>query len=71
MGYKVVPLEPWGSGNAVEAIGIAPQDVDAAKALGFPRPGHVFMAPATRARPPARRPRPKRFAHSSPHEVIP
>jgi gamma-glutamyltranspeptidase / glutathione hydrolase len=24
MGYKVVALEPWGSGNAVEAIGIAP-----------------------------------------------
>lgn len=24
MGHKVVALEPWGSGNAVEAIGIAP-----------------------------------------------
>ncbi len=49
MGYKVVPLEPWGSGNAVEAIGIAPQDVDAAKALNFPRPGIFYGASDSRA----------------------
>jgi gamma-glutamyltranspeptidase/glutathione hydrolase len=24
MGYDVVPLEPWGTGNAAEVIGIAP-----------------------------------------------
>lgn len=24
MGYHLVPLKPWGAGNAVEAIGIAP-----------------------------------------------
>src|SRR5579863_7185693 len=42
MGYKVVPLENWGSGNAVEAIGIAPADAGAAKALGFPRPGVLY-----------------------------
>jgi gamma-glutamyltranspeptidase/glutathione hydrolase len=27
MGYHVVPLEPWGTGNAVEAIGIGPTGV--------------------------------------------
>ncbi|HEX3604218.1 MAG TPA: gamma-glutamyltransferase [Steroidobacteraceae bacterium] len=49
MGYKVVPLEPWGSGNAVEAIGIAPADAAAAKALGFPRPGVLYGASDSRA----------------------
>jgi gamma-glutamyltranspeptidase / glutathione hydrolase len=49
MGYKVVPLEPWGAGNAVEAIGIAPADAAAAKALGFPRPGILYGASDSRA----------------------
>ena len=49
MGYKVVALENWGSGNAVEAIGIAPADAKAAKALGFPRPGVFYGASDSRA----------------------
>jgi gamma-glutamyltranspeptidase/glutathione hydrolase len=49
MGYKIVPLENWGAGNAVEAIGIAPADADAAKALGFPRPGVLYGASDSRA----------------------
>src|SRR5579859_833679 len=44
MGYHVVPLEPWGAGNAVEAIGIAPSDAGAARALGFPRPAILYGA---------------------------
>ena len=38
MGYKVVPMENWGSGNAVEAIGI-----------GFPRTGAFYGASDSRA----------------------
>ncbi len=49
MGYKVVPLEPWVSGNAVEAIGIAPADAAAAKAVGFPRPAVSDGASDSRA----------------------
>jgi gamma-glutamyltranspeptidase/glutathione hydrolase len=49
MGYKVVALENWGSGNAVEAIGIAPADAAAAKQLGFPRPGVLYGASDSRA----------------------
>jgi gamma-glutamyltranspeptidase/glutathione hydrolase len=49
MGYRVVPLEPWGTGNAAEAIGIAPKDSKAAKALGFPRPGVLYGASDSRA----------------------
>ncbi len=49
MGYKIVPLEPWGSGNAVEAIGIAPSNAAAAKALNFPRPGLFYGANDSRA----------------------
>jgi gamma-glutamyltranspeptidase / glutathione hydrolase len=49
MGYKVVPLEPWGSGNAVEAIGIAPAGADSAKAMGFPRAGVLYGASDSRA----------------------
>jgi gamma-glutamyltranspeptidase/glutathione hydrolase len=49
MGYKVVPLEPWGAGNAVEAIGIAPVDTAAAKALAFPRTGVLYGAHDSRA----------------------
>jgi gamma-glutamyltranspeptidase/glutathione hydrolase len=49
MGYKVVDLEPWGSGNAAEAIGIAPADAKAAQALGFPRPARFYGASDSRA----------------------
>jgi gamma-glutamyltranspeptidase/glutathione hydrolase len=49
MGYKIVPLEPWGSGNAVEAIGIAPSNAAAAKALNFARPGVLYGANDSRA----------------------
>jgi gamma-glutamyltranspeptidase/glutathione hydrolase len=49
MGYKVVPLENWGAGNAVEAIGIAPPDANAAKALGFARAGVFYGASDSRA----------------------
>jgi gamma-glutamyltranspeptidase/glutathione hydrolase len=49
MGYRVVPLEPWGTGNAAEAIGIAPADAAQAKALGFPRPGLLYGASDSRA----------------------
>jgi gamma-glutamyltranspeptidase/glutathione hydrolase len=49
MGYHVVPLEPWGAGNAAEAIGIAPADAAQAKALGFPRPGLLYGASDSRA----------------------
>jgi gamma-glutamyltranspeptidase/glutathione hydrolase len=49
MGYKVVALEPWGTGNAAEIIGIAPADAKAAKALGFPRPGRFYGASDSRA----------------------
>jgi gamma-glutamyltranspeptidase/glutathione hydrolase len=38
MGYEVVPLEPWGTGNAAEVI-----------ALGFPRPGVFYGASDSRA----------------------
>jgi gamma-glutamyltranspeptidase/glutathione hydrolase len=49
MGYKVIELEPWGSGNAAESIGIAPADAAAAKALSFPRPGVFYGAHDSRA----------------------
>jgi gamma-glutamyltranspeptidase/glutathione hydrolase len=49
MGYRVVPLEPWGAGNAAEAIGIAPADVAEARALGFPRAGIFYGASDSRA----------------------
>src|SRR5258708_9494740 len=49
MGYHVVPLEPWGTGNAAEAIGIAPADAADARALGFPRPGIFYGASDSRA----------------------
>jgi gamma-glutamyltranspeptidase/glutathione hydrolase len=49
MGYKIVPLENWGSGNAVEAIGVAPADLPLAKKLGFPRPGLMYGAADSRA----------------------
>jgi gamma-glutamyltranspeptidase / glutathione hydrolase len=49
MGYHVVPLEPWGAGNAAEAIGIAPADPAQAKALGFPRAEVLYGASDSRA----------------------
>jgi gamma-glutamyltranspeptidase/glutathione hydrolase len=49
MGYRVVPLEPWRTGNAAEAIGIAPADAAQAKAWGFPRPGVLYGASDSRA----------------------
>jgi len=49
MGYKVVPLPPWGSGNSAAVIGVAPQDPAAARALGFPRPGIFYGAADSRA----------------------
>jgi len=48
-GYRIVPLEPWGAGNAAEAIGIAPHDAAAASALGFPRPATLYGASDSRA----------------------
>jgi gamma-glutamyltranspeptidase/glutathione hydrolase len=49
MGYHVVPLEPWGTGNAAEVIGIAPEDAARARSLGFPRPGIMYGARDARA----------------------
>ncbi len=49
MGYKVVDLEPWGAGNAAEAIGIAPADPSLARALGFAAPGRMVGANDARA----------------------
>jgi gamma-glutamyltranspeptidase/glutathione hydrolase len=49
MGYHLVPLEPWGAGNAVEAIGIALRDSAIAVALQFPRPGVFYGAADPRA----------------------
>lgn len=49
MGYRVVPLEVWGTGNAAEAIGIAPAEAEAALRLGFPRPGVMYGATDARA----------------------
>ena len=49
MGYHIVGLEPWGTGNAAEAIGIAPADLAQAKALGFPRAGVLYGASDSRA----------------------
>ena len=49
MGYLVTALEPWGTGNAAEAIGIAPQDPALARALGFPAPGRMVGANDSRA----------------------
>jgi len=48
MGYQVVPLQPWGAGNAVEAIGIAGRDA-AAPELKFPRAGTFYGASDARA----------------------
>ncbi len=49
MGYEVVALEPWGTGNAAEVIGIAPADAALAHRLGFAHPGHIYGASDSRA----------------------
>lgn len=49
MGYHLVPLEVWGTGNAAAGIGVAPLDAGAASALGFPRPGLLYGAIDSRA----------------------
>jgi gamma-glutamyltranspeptidase/glutathione hydrolase len=49
MGYRIVPLEVWGAGNAAEAVGVAPADPALAKALGFPRPGVFYGVSDARA----------------------
>jgi gamma-glutamyltranspeptidase/glutathione hydrolase len=49
MGYQVKPLEPWGTGNACEVIGISPADPTLAAALGFPAPKHLYGANDSRA----------------------
>jgi gamma-glutamyltranspeptidase/glutathione hydrolase len=48
-GYRIVPLDPWGAGNAAEAIGVAPHDAAGARALGFPRPATLYGASDSRA----------------------
>jgi gamma-glutamyltranspeptidase/glutathione hydrolase len=49
MGYHLVPLEIWGTGNAAEVIGLAPTAPAAAEALNFPRPGLLYGAFDSRA----------------------
>jgi gamma-glutamyltranspeptidase/glutathione hydrolase len=49
MGYAVVPLQPWGTGNAADVIGLAPHDPAAAHALGFPDPDRLYGANDARA----------------------
>jgi gamma-glutamyltranspeptidase/glutathione hydrolase len=49
MGYQVTALEPWGTGNAAEVIGVAPADAAAAHALGFEAPGLIYGAADRRA----------------------
>jgi gamma-glutamyltranspeptidase / glutathione hydrolase len=49
MGYHLVPLPDWGTSNAVEAIGSAPQDLSVVPELKFPRPGVFYGAADPRA----------------------
>ncbi len=49
MGYRVVPLDVWGAGNAAEGVGVAPADPALARSLGFPRPGVLYGASDSRA----------------------
>ena len=49
MGYDVVALEPWGTGNAAEVIGIAPADAALARSLGFAHSGRLYGASDSRA----------------------
>ena len=46
MGYHLVPLDRWGAGNAVEAIGIARADSTPAAAPQFARPSGVYYGAA-------------------------
>ena len=41
MGYRIVPLPPWGTGNAVEAIGIAPAGAGAGQSAGISASGNA------------------------------
>jgi hypothetical protein len=49
MGYKVVALPPWGTGNAAEVIGIAPADAALSRSLGFAHPDRLYGASDSRA----------------------
>jgi gamma-glutamyltranspeptidase / glutathione hydrolase len=49
MGYDVTALEPWGTGNAAEVIGVAPADAASARRLGFAKPGLIYGAADRRA----------------------
>ena len=49
MGYHMVPLEPWGTGNAAQLVGVAPADDAMARRLGFPRHGLFYGASDSRA----------------------
>jgi gamma-glutamyltranspeptidase/glutathione hydrolase len=49
MGYHMVPLEPWGAGNAVEAIGIRSGVAAPAAALQFPLRAMFYGAADPRA----------------------
>lgn len=49
MGYHLADLPEWGSENAVEAIGIAPDSPGEAAALKFPRPGRLYGVNDARA----------------------
>jgi gamma-glutamyltranspeptidase/glutathione hydrolase len=49
MGYHLTDLEPWGTGNAAEVIGVAPADAEAARRLGFAAPGLIYGAADRRA----------------------
>jgi gamma-glutamyltranspeptidase / glutathione hydrolase len=49
MGYNIVALEPWGTGNAAEVIGIAPADAAQARSLGFSQPALLYGASDSRA----------------------
>jgi gamma-glutamyltranspeptidase/glutathione hydrolase len=49
IGYHLVPLEPWGADNAVEAIGIAPGVLTPTAARQITRSGVFFGAADSRA----------------------
>ena len=49
MGYKIVPMEVWGAGNAAAVIGISPHDRAGAAALGFPHTDAFLGAADIRA----------------------
>jgi gamma-glutamyltranspeptidase/glutathione hydrolase len=54
MGYHIVPLEVWGTGNAAEIIGISPANTTGINPLNlprlnFPRAGYMYGAADVRA----------------------